>query len=186
MKNYFLSLIVIAMLFVVACGGNEKKDTDNGNDDTEVGTDQSKTAEYDLSSNEIPVIVTGPAGAEVSKGMGNAEMDGERTINYQIVKDNFKLDVTYTTGGEYTKEEVYATAKEITEEEEGFVEFISKDEDGFIYKLKTDDGDDYGFSYIYINNKKEPIEFGKGFSLSNFTLDQIKELYEAAKTAKLK
>ena len=115
--------------------------------------------------------------------MGNAEMDGVRTINYEVVKDMFKLDVTYTNDEGYDKAELLATAKNFAREEEEFVEFVSEEDLGFIYKLKTEDGDDYSFYYLLLKDTK-PIEFGKGFSLSVFSLEQIKELYAAAKTAK--
>jgi len=184
MKNYLLSFVVIAMAFIVACGGSENtENTENNTEITADNTDESGPVEYDLNANEIPVVVIAPAGAEVSEGMGNAEMDGIRTINYEVVKDEFKLDVTYTTGAEYNKEELLADAKQFAKDEEGFVEFVSEEELGFIYKLKTEDGDDYSFYYLLLKDN-QPIEFGKGFSLSEYSLDQIKELYEVAKAAK--
>lgn len=184
MKNYLLSFVVIAMAFTIACGGSENTENTGNNTETTVdNTTETGSVEYDLSANEIPVIVTAPAGAEVKKGMGNAEMDGVRTINYEVVKDMFKLDVTYTNDEGYDKAELLATAKNFAREEEEFVEFVSEEDLGFIYKLKTEDGDDYSFYYLLLKDTK-PIEFGKGFSLSVFSLEQIKELYAAAKTAK--
>ncbi len=182
MKNYFLGLIVFALAFLIACGGGETSENTDNNENVE-NIDEKATAEYDLNSNGIPVVVTCPAGAEVKKGMGNAELDGIKTINYEVVKDDFKLDVTYTTGDEYAKEDLLADAKELAKEEDGFVEFVSEEDLGFIYKLKTEDGDDYSFYYLLLKDA-QPIEFGKGFSLSVFTLDQIKKLYEVAKSAK--
>jgi hypothetical protein len=183
MKNYFLSLMVFVLTILVACGGGETKETTDNSETTTETVDENATAEYDLNANGIPVVVTCPAGAEVKKGMGNAEIDGVKTINYEVAKDDFRLDVTYTTGAEYAKNELLADAKQFAKEEDGFVEFVSEEDLGFIYKLKTEDGDDYSFYYLLLKNA-EPIEFGKGFSLSVFSLEQIKELYEVAKAAK--
>lgn len=183
MKNYFLSFVVVTMGFLMACGAGESTENTANIKGTTGVANEKATADYDLSSNEIPVIVTGPAGAEVKRGMGNAEIDGIRTINYELVKDMFKLDVTYTSGAEYDKAELLSNAKQYATEEEGFVEFVSEEELGFIYKLKTEDGEDYSFYYLLLK-EAQPIEFSTGFSLSTYNLEQVQALFEAAKTAK--
>ena len=179
MKNYFLSIVVIVMGFLVACGGSNPDKTKN---DQETTTNESATTEYDLTANEIPVIVNAPAGAEIKKGIGNGEIDGIRTIDYEVVKGAFKLDVNYTVS-DYDKAELLTDAKQFAKEEEGFAEFVSEEEMGFIYKLNTEDGEDYSFYYLLMKNNK-PIEFGTGLSFVPFTLDQVKVMYEAAKAAK--
>jgi hypothetical protein len=100
----------------------------------------------------------------------------------EIVKDDFKLDVNYTNA-EYDKAELLADAKQFAQEEEDFAEFVLEEEMGFIYKLNTEDGEDYSFYYLLMKDDK-PIEFGTGLSFTTYKLDQVKEMYEAAKAAK--
>ncbi len=184
-SNYFQGLIAIAFVFVVACGGNNNSlsnATKSDKDSTE-NTSNKLTATYDLTAKGIPVIITGPAGAEVKTGMmGNSELEGLKISNYEIDKDAFKLDVTYTIGGPSSKEELITTAKELATGEENFDGFVSEEEFGFIYKLKTDGGSDYRFYYLII--KDNPIEFSTGLNLADYTLEQVKTMYEAAKSAK--
>ncbi len=182
MKNYLLSLMVVSFVFV-SCGGGGKSG-EAANDSTNVASAKaSTTQEYDLTANGIPVVVTGPVGAEIIKGIGNSESEGLKIVNYVVQKDLFKLDVTYTTGSEFTAEELMNDAKELAKEEEGFVEIVSEETNGFIYKIKTEEGDDFNFYYLLLKDGN-PIEFESGLNMENYTLDQIKALLEAAKIAK--
>jgi hypothetical protein len=180
MKKILIILMVVSFVFVNCGGGNKTGET--ASDSTKVASEKT-TQEYDLSANGIPVIITAPIGAEVKTGIGNTESEGLKFINYIVEKDVFKLEVTYTTGSEFTKEELINDAKDIAKEDKDFVEMVSEEPNGFIYKLKNDEGDDYNFFYLLLKDGK-PIEFESGLNMENYTLDQIKTLMEAAKIAK--
>jgi hypothetical protein len=115
--------------------------------------------------------------------MGNMEMEGIKAVNYVVDKGAFKLDISYTTGSEYTLEEMMTDAKSLASEEEGFVEIVSEESNGFIYKKNGEYGEDYNFYYVNFKDAN-PIEFGSGLNMENYTLDQIKVLFDAAKAAK--
>ncbi|MDF1548961.1 MAG: hypothetical protein P1P88_14140 [Bacteroidales bacterium] len=68
-------------------------------------------------------------------------------------------------------------------ESEGFDGFVSEEEFGFIYKFKKENADDYGFYYLLIKDN-QPIEFETGLNYSPYTLEQVKKIYQAAKTAR--
>jgi hypothetical protein len=183
MKHYVMILMVFMFAILVGCGGSASSDK-TGNDSTAVSTSGSSTSqEYDLSSNGIPVKVTGPANAAIVKGMGNSDKDGLKLINYVVEKDAFKLEATYTVGLESTPKELMDDAKSLAKGDEGFVQIVSEEPNGFIYKLKNDAGEDYNFYYFLIKDGKS-IEFEAGLNNDNYTLDQVKTLFEAAKKAK--
>jgi hypothetical protein len=183
MKQYFMILMAFVFATIFGCGGGSSSDK-TGNDSTAVSNSGSSTSqEYDLSSNGIPVIVTGPAGAKIVKGMGNADKDGLKLINYVVEKEAFKLEATYTIGLESTPKELMDDAKSLASGEEGFLQIVSEEPNGFIYKLKNDSGEDYNFYYFLIKDGKS-IEFEAGLNTDNYTLEQVKKMYEAAKKAK--
>jgi hypothetical protein len=184
MKHYVMILMVFMLAIVVGCGGSASSDN-TGNDSTTVSNSGSSTSqEYDLSSNGIPAIVPGPAGAEIVKGSGNFESNGLKTINYVVEKDAFKLEATYTIGVELSPKELMDDAKSSASGEKGFVQIVTEEPKGFIYKLKNDEGEDYNFYYFLIKDGKS-VEFEAGLNdEGNYTLEQVKTLFEAAKKAK--
>jgi hypothetical protein len=183
MKHYFTILMAITFAITVGCGGKSSSDKTE-NDSTAVSNSAiTGTQEYDLSSNGIPVIVPGPAGAKIVKGIGNIDKDGLKLVNYVVEKDDFKLEATYTLGLESTAQELMDEAKSSASSETGFVQIVSEEPNGFIYKLKTEDGEDFNFFYFIIKDGKS-VEFESGLNFENYTLDQIKTLFEAAKKAR--
>jgi hypothetical protein len=177
LKFYFL-LIVAAVFSCYGSGSSA------GNDDGDVQIAFGKDyTEYDLGEYEIPVIVAGPIGAKVSAGVGNGSFGGVKTINYEVVKEDFVLDVNHIVGAKYSLEDLMTSEKLFAEELEGFAGFVVEEENGFIYKVNTEEGEDYGFYYVLFKNE-QPVEFGVGFSYSSFTLKQVKKMYKVAKAAK--
>lgn len=183
MKN-ILTILVISFGFGLL-GCNSQHDEESTNEEPMYSSkeDEQKLVSYDFNKVEIPVVIQAPAGAQIIEGVGNGKLGNVRTINYELVKNNFKLDVNYVTGASYYKENLMEVAKQSATESEGFDGFIHEEEFGFIYKFKKDKADDYNFYYLLIKDN-QPIEFETGLSYSPFTLQQVKELFEAAKTAR--
>ncbi len=177
-KFYFL-LLAIAVFFSY-CGSSSSENNEDEDIQKTFGENYTK---YDLSEYEIPVIVAAPIGAKVSAGVGNGAFGGVKTINYEVVKDDFVLDVNHIVGAKYSLEDLMTSEKLFAEELEGFAGFVVEEENGFIYKVNTEEGDDYGFYYVLFKDE-QPVEFGVGFSYSSFTLEQVKKMYKAAKAAK--
>jgi hypothetical protein len=140
-------------------------------------------AQVDLSSKGIPIKISSPAGATVNNGMGMAEMDGVKTINYEVKKGSFILDVSMDDEDMWQEPSEYLSdAKEFASEEEGF-ELISEEANGFIYKLSIDGDPDYNFYYLKTKNNRA-IEFEAGLNMTaEFTLDQVKRMFTVAKGA---
>ena len=171
---------MLIMILIISCGTDKSDEgVDNENIESSFGSDFTK---YDLNEYEIPVVVDAPIGAEIKEGVGNGSFGGVRTINYEIAKGDFILDVNHIIGAKYSRENLISSEKLFAEELEGFEGFIINEENGFIYKVKTDEGEDYGFYYLLLKNE-QAIEFGVGFSYSSSTLEQVRKMYKVAKNA---
>jgi hypothetical protein len=179
MKKCCCCIVLLIMIFVAGCnaGSNSK---DDGDVKTLFGDNYT---EYDLNEYDIPVIIAAPLGAKISPGVGNGAFGGVKTINYEVTKNDFVLDVNHIVGAKYSLEDLITSEKLFAEELEGFAGFVVDEENGFIYKVKTDEGDDYGFYHVLFKDG-QPVEFGVGFSYSSFTLEQVKLMYKVAKVAK--
>ncbi len=177
LKFYILLLVVAVFSY---CGSGSSDDNGDGDIQSTFGEDYT---EYDLSEYEIPVLIAAPIGAKVAPGVGNGAFGGVKTINYEVVKDDFVLDVNHITGAKYSLEDLMTSEKLFAEELEGFAGFVVEEENGFIYKVNTGEGEDFGFYYVIFKNE-QPVEFGVGFSYSSFTLEQVKKMYEVAKAAR--
>lgn len=179
MSRYSL-IIVLLMILFISCDSKDGAENDNNNIESSFGSNFIK---YDLSEYEIPIVVDAPIGAEIEAGVGNGSFGGVRTINYEITKGDFVLDVNHIVGAKYEKENLIGSERLFAEEITGFESFVLEEENGFIYKVNTEEGVDYGFYYVTFKDGA-PVEFGVGFSYSNFTLEQVQKMYAAAKAAK--
>lgn len=194
MKKLQFILMASAFALFVACDSGEKQDDkDKKNDqkekiqDEEIQPDVENSTEMvplDISEMGIPVTFDAPLGAEVNEGLGMAEMeDGTKQYNFEVSSDNFILDVTmFDENLEMSIEEFVADAKELAMEEEGFVGIISEETSGFVYQLDNEEGTDYSFYYVFVKDNKA-IEFATGLNFSNYSLEEVTKLFEAAKTA---
>ncbi len=184
-------MTLFVVLFMASCGGGEK--TNDEKTTTEENTanvsDAAETAEIvmaniDLAEQMIPITLDVPEGAEVSEGMLNGDFGGIALINYQIAKDGWIIDVSMMDDTPYgTKEEYIQDAKDLAMETEGFVEIVEEDENGFIYKLENEDGDEYNLYYVIMKDDRA-IEIEEGLKFTNFTLEEIQSMYKAAQSAK--
>lgn len=137
-----------------------------------------------LTDKGIPVTITVPEDYEISDGIGNADFEGVQYMNFVVKKDKFILDIFMPKESPTGKLEDYLKrAKEQAKQENGFAEFVLEEKAGFIYKIKTSEGFDYNFNYTIIKENRA-IEFVAGLNFSDYTLPEIKKIYEAAKTAK--
>lgn len=163
----FFSFIVISIIMFGACKNTESNYT-----------------EIDLSNKGIPVSITAPADATLSEGIGQAEYEGVKYFNYVVKKKSFILDIQMADEEPVGNIDDYISrAKELAKNEDGFKDFIVEEDSGFIYRTKTDYGEDFNFNYI-IFKENRAIEFSAGLNYENYTEKQIKMLYEKAKTAK--
>jgi len=169
----FLGIVVLAG-FIVSCGGKKSK-----------SLAEMKLTELNLADKGIPVTFKAPEGAEIKNGMFMGEFGGIKMLDYEIVKDEFVLEVSMDDAEETrTTEEIISDAKETAQTEDGFVEFIKEETNGFIYKIKTDDYEDYKFHYVLMKNNKA-IEFTEGLKLfTEFTKEDAETLYNITKNAK--
>lgn len=191
MKQLSLLMTLFVVLFMASCGGGEttneeetttEENTANVSDATE--TAEIVMANIDLAEQMIPITLDVPEGAEVNEGMLNGDFGGIDLINYEIVKDGWILDVSMMDDTPYgTKEEYIQDAKDFAMETEGFVEIVEEDENGFIYKLENEDGDEYNLYYVIMKDDRA-IEIEEGLKFTNFTLEEIQSMYKAAQSAK--
>ncbi len=140
-----------------------------------------KMVETDLSSYDIPIKINVPEGAEFS----TEGLFVERGVD--ITKKKFMLSVEVYE--EYADESgdiatIIQDDLDFEKEMEGFDKVILEEAAGYIYSTVDDDGKkDYNFLHVKIVNGLE-IHFTSGISFfSNYTEDEIKIMYDAAKAA---
>ncbi len=175
MKKLGLFLLTAVLtVFSVSCGGGSSSSLAD-----------MKLTELNLADKGIPVTIQAPEGAEIKDGMFMGEFGGIKMLDYEIVKDEFVMEVSMDDAEETrTAEEIISDTKEAAQTEDGFVEFVKEEPNGFIYKIKTDDYEDYKFHYVLLKDKRA-IEFTEGLKLfTEFTLKDAETLYNIAKNAK--
>ncbi|NPA68529.1 MAG: hypothetical protein GXO50_07975 [Chlorobi bacterium] len=174
MKKLIITFTIASAIFLTNCNNSEK----------ESSLKDMKMTELNLADKGIPVTVKAPEGAKVKEGMFSGEFGGIRMYDYEIVKNSFALEVSMDDAEELrTAKEITEDAAEAAQTEEGFAGFVKKEPDGFIYKIKTDDYEEYKFYHVLIKNNRA-IEFNEGLKLfTGFNLNDIKILYDIAKNA---
>lgn len=193
MKIFNILVSLFLVIGMTSCGGGGETDKDDTKDDqANVSETKSETAEtteevgsmtIDLTDMSVPLKVDVPEGVEVNEGMMMGEFDGVKTYNYELKKDGWIMDLTMMDESPYTDKVGYmADYKDIVKSMDGFKEIIEEGENGFIYKVTNEDGEDYNFYYVVFKDDRA-IEFEAGLKFTNFTLDEVKSMYEAAKSA---
>jgi len=139
----------------------------------------------DLSSKGIPITVDAPTGSVIKGGVLNGMvMEGVTTFCWDINNGDFSLEVTMEdedlrqSRGEYVQ-----FSKNVLEMDVSFVEFIESDENGFLAKMDFGGIIEYEFYHLVIKNNRA-IEFSTGLSTSDYSRENIRNIYYAAKTAK--
>ncbi len=164
LKKLKCFLMLVPILFIIGCSAGP-----------------AKMVETDLSSYDIPIKINVPEGAEFS----TEGLFVERGLD--ITKKKFMLSVEVYE--EYADESgdiatIIQSNLEIDKGMDGFDKIILEEAAGYIFSTVDDDGNkDYDFSYVRIVNGLE-IHFTSGISFfSNYTEDEIKIMYDAAKAA---
>jgi len=138
----------------------------------------------DLSENGIPVKVNVPDDVEIKPGIGNGMVFyGVTTIAWIITKESFSLEVTMEDADNSQYLNYYDSLTKKIIEDKHFKEYIVDEDQGFIYKYREDRKDRYGFYYVIEKNKRA-IEFSESLYADGTSLENIRLIYTAAKTAK--
>lgn len=138
----------------------------------------------DLSTYGIPITINAPEGATVAKGMGAGEMDGVKTLSFDVNKDKFMLAITMDDapiGPDESIANSVSFSKELKADDN--IKIIKEEKNGYIFSKVEDGETNYGFYYVIEKNQRI-IEFEEGLNFSNWTLAEIQVLFDAAKTAK--
>ncbi len=143
------------------------------------------SSEVSLADKGIPVTVDAPEGAVIEEGVGNGfEMDGVITHCWEINKGEFSLEVSMDDEEMWQeKSEYLSDSKEFAEMDEDFVEFVVEEENGFICSYNYEGEIEYDFYFIMVKDN-QAIEFAPGLGLSDYGLENIRSLYNTAKSAK--
>ncbi|MEA1874377.1 MAG: hypothetical protein U9N51_08125 [Bacteroidota bacterium] len=192
MKHVSILVSILLVMFLVSCGGGESTDNEEKTkteDNAANVSEANESAEIvmsntDFTEQSIPITMDVPEGAEITEGMLNGEFGGVNLLNYEVAKDGWILDISMMDEEPYREKEDYIQdAKDFALETEGFAEIVDEDESGFIYKLENEEGNEYNLYYVIIKDDRA-IEIEEGLKFTNYTLEEITSMFEAAKTAK--
>ncbi len=142
-------------------------------------------SKINLSAQGIPIVFPGPETVEISEGFIHGEFDGYEFINYEIKKNKYLMNVLMEADEMTYDIELYLDlAKKTEKKEDNFINFIIEEKNGYIAKLKSIDGNfTYSFYCVMIKNNRV-IEFTEGINFDNYSLEEIKILYDSARKAR--
>lgn len=146
---------------------------------------QSTTEIIDLTEKGIPVSVNAPDGAVIEEGVGNGmDFDGVVTHVWEVNKGDFSLEVAMDDDDMWQDLADYVQDnKDFYEMDEEFGGYVVEESNGFIVKMNYEDGEEYEFYHIMVKNNRA-IEFSVGLGQFDYSLENIRKMYEAAKGAK--
>jgi len=152
---------------------------------TTVSIAQNDTKEFALSSKGIPITLQAPADAKFEEGIFNGDVyDEVKTISWELNSGIFSLEVTMDDEPMWQTAEGYLSdSKDFAVIDESFAGYIVEDENGFICKYDEDGEVLYEIYYQLVKGDRL-IEFATGMSSDDYSLDAIKRIWEAAKSAK--
>ncbi len=138
----------------------------------------------DLYSKGIPISVDAPNGATIRSGlMDGMEMENGKTLNWEINKGEFSLDVSMQDADmTQTKTEYVRYSKSVAQKDKSFVRFVESDMNGFLVMLSFNGAIEYDFYHV-VEKDKRAIEFSVGLGTSDYSLENIRKIYHAAQTA---
>lgn len=146
---------------------------------------KSVAVNVDLESRGIPIIVNVPNGSEVTAGfLDGMDMGASKTLNWEINQGDFSLDISMEdvdlkkSHAEYLRFE-----RSVVEMDPSFDGYIESDKNGFLVKLDFDGVVEYDF-YHLVTKSNRAIEFSVGLGASDYSKENIRNIYYAAKTAK--
>ncbi len=138
----------------------------------------------DLTPKGIPVTLNAPEGAIIEEGIGNGlETDGVMWYVWEVNKGAFSLEISMDSDKMYQEAEEYVEFSRDFAEDDDFEDYVLEEPNGFIYKYSLDGEVYYGLYYLLVKNGRA-IEFATGFSSDDSDLENVREIYAAAKGAK--
>ncbi len=138
----------------------------------------------DLYAKGIPISVEAPNGSTIRSGlMDGMDMGNGKTLNWEINKGEFSLDVSMQDEDiKQTKSEYVRYSKSVAQKDPSFVRFVESDLNGFLVKLSFNGAIEYDFYHV-VEKDKRAIEFSVGLGTSDYSLENIRKIYHAAQTA---
>ncbi len=145
---------------------------------------KSVATDVDLSSKGIPITVNSPDGSMISGGVLNGMvMEGVTTYCWDINKGDFSLEVSMEDEDLWqTRDEYVQFSKNVLEMDVSFVGYIESDQNGFLVKMNYGGIVEYEFYHLVVKNNRA-IEFSTGLAATDYGLENIRNIYYAAKTA---
>ena len=146
---------------------------------------KSATKRVSLASKGIPISIEVPVGASITSGILNGmEMEGVKTLCWEINKDDFSLEVTMDEQVvNQSRKEYVQYSKNVLEMDQSFVGYIETDENGFFAKMNFGGEIEYEFYHVvFVDN--HAIEFSTGIGTGDYSIANIGDIYVAAKSAK--
>lgn len=139
----------------------------------------------DLESRGIPITVNVPNGSVVSAGfLDGMDMGETKTLNWEINQGDFSLDISMEDAAPKKSHAEYLRyEKNVVEMDPSFDRYIESDNNGFLVKLDFDGVVEYDF-YHLVTKDNRAIEFSVGIGASDYSQENIRKIYYAAKSAK--
>ncbi|MDG1332935.1 MAG: hypothetical protein P8P74_11445 [Crocinitomicaceae bacterium] len=146
---------------------------------------KSVAVNVDLESRGIPIIVDVPNGSVVSEGLlSGMDMGESKTLSWEINQGEFSLDISMEDAAvRKTHAEYLRYERSVVEMDPSFDGYIESDNNGFLVKLDFDGVVEYDFYHLVTKNNRA-IEFSVGLGASDYSKENIRKIYRAAKTAK--
>lgn len=150
-----------------------------------ISATKSSTVYIDLSPKGIPITVDAPSGSKIRAGLlDGMEMENVTTLSWEINKGDFSLDVSMEDAPMKRSHKEYVKyARNVVEMDKSFVEYVEWDENGFLVKLSFNGAIEYDF-YHLVSKDNRAIEFSVGLAAEDYGINNIRDIYHAAKTAK--
>ena len=145
---------------------------------------KSVATDLDLTSKGIPISIDVPTGSVIKGGVLNGMvMEGVTTYCWDINNGDYSLEVTMEDDDLSQRRDEYVKySKNVLEMDVSFVQFIESDQNGFLAKMNFGGIVEYEFYHVVFKNNRA-IEFSTGLSTSDYSLENIRNIYYSAKTA---
>lgn len=167
MKKLFLSSVLLSALLLTACGG--KKETAQA-EGTETTTDLAK-GEFDLSSGGLPFVMSAPSDPAITSPVaGSYELKCSEVFQMQINEGVGDLELVKS---DIKSNEVFK-----------FKRFIAEEANGVFYESEFQGKP--SFHFFVAQKGANTVYEMQDNKAKQFTEEQTKTMFEAAKNAKLK
>ena len=130
-------------------------------------------------------MVDVPNGSVVREGLlDGMDFSDTKTYNWEINQGDFSLDISMKDAAPSKSHAEYIRyQKSVVEMDPSFDGFVESDINGFLVRLDFDGVVEYDFYHLVTKNNRA-IEFSVGIGAEDFSKENIRKIYYAAKTAK--